>query len=138
MKTPWEAFIGWFDQVPQELRKRLAHMFTICTTEDTSRMACSSEASLRWFRNWVITADFPIRVAARMFYIRSVFDMVIVHNRDILDHEYAGPLPDQTNVVPISDRQWEKTLASWGGLRKQELSDMYIHSWTSWMVKLDD
>lgn len=134
MKTPWEAFINWFDQIPQNLRKRLAHMFAICTTEDTARMACSPDASLKWFRNWVVTADFPIRVAARMFYIRSVFDMVIVHNREILNQEYAGTVSNQTNVVSISDRQWEQTMSSWGGLRKQELSDRYIHTWTSWMI----
>lgn len=135
--TPWEAFITWFDGVPLSLRKYLAHIFRICTTDDTSRMADRPEAALEGFRHWAVTQDFPLRIAARMFYIRSIFDMVIVHHQEIL--KGTGSFPpalEKDNIIPISVRQWEDILESWKDLRDREMTDTYIHSWTSWMIQL--
>lgn len=136
MTTPLEAFIFWFDRIPISLRKYLAHIFRICTTEDTSQMASLPDHSLDSFRRWIIKMDFPIRVAARMFYIRSIFDMVIFHYKEILADEDLYPaLPEKTNIVQISSRQWEEILETWKVLRSKEMSDIYIHSWASWMIK---
>lgn len=137
MKTPWEAFINWFDGVPVSLRRYLAHIFRICTTDDTSQMAARPEDSLEGFRNWAVTLDFPIRIAARMFYIRSIFDMVIFHHQEILTGTdcFSG-LSGKGNIIPISLRQWEDILESWKELRDREMTDTYIHSWTSWMINL--
>ncbi len=135
--TPWEAFISWFDAVPISMRRYLAHVFRICTTEDTSQMSVQPKDSLERFRNWAVTTDFPLRIAARMFYIRSVFDMVIFHHKEILTAKEILPRQsEQNNIIPISSRQWEEILDSWKELRTKEMSDNYVHSWTSWMINL--
>lgn len=134
---PSTAFIQWFDNIPIELRKDLAHVYRICTTEDASQMAVSPDQSLSGFRAWVVKPDFPLRSAAKMFYIRAVFDMVILHRDEIkADIGKAGLLSNTSNVIQLSARQWEKIVNSWKTLRRDELSDAYIHSWTSWMIKL--
>ncbi len=133
MISPWEAFIVWFDSVPYTLRRQLSHVFRICTTEDTSQMAARPGDSLAYFRNWVGTRDFPLRITARMFYVRSVFDLVICHHNEILTDD----MPDELNregVIPLSDKQWEEVLRSWARLRNKEFSDSYVHSWASWMI----
>ena len=136
MITPWEAFILWFDTIPLSLRKFLAHTFRLCTTEDTSQMAITAGESLARFRNWAGTRDFPLRIAARIFYIRSVFDMVICHHHEIFGQNNTFPgESSQENIVPISSRQWEEVLKSWTTLRNRELTDTYIHSWASWMIQ---
>jgi hypothetical protein len=134
---PSTAFVQWFDKVPIELRKDLAHVYRICTTEDASQMAVSPDQSLAGFRSWVVKPDFPLRSAAKMFYIRAVFDMVILHHDEIkADVGTAGLLSNTSNVIQLSARQWEEIINSWKTLRRDELSDAYIHSWTSWMIKL--
>ena len=135
MITPWEAFLVWFDSVPLSLRKALAHVFRVCTTNNTSQMAVSSQESLDRFYHWVCGTDFPLRIAARMFYIRSVFDLVICHHDGIVKDTVAQDW-DNDKVVPISAKQWEEVLTSWAALRNRELSDAYIHSWASWMISL--
>jgi len=137
MTTPSEAFIKWFDNVPVALRRYLAHIFRVCTTDDTSQMAALPENSLEGFRNWAIKNDFPLRIAARIFYIRSIFDMVIVHYKEILAGEDFLHLSSQKeNIIQISSIQWEETLRSWKTLRTKEMADAYVHSWASWMIKL--
>ena len=136
MITPTVAFIQWFDNIPLELRKYLAHVFRVCTTEDASQMAGLPDQSLTGFRVWAIKKDFPLRLAARMFYIRAVFDMVIMHHREITDDDGSfGLLSQKTNIVRLSAKQWETVINSWIALRQAELSDAYVHSWTSWMIK---
>lgn len=137
MKTPLEAFMKWFDNVPVSLRKCLAHMFRVCTTDDTSHMAALPEQSLDGFRNWIIKMDFPLRIAARMFYIRSIFDMVIFHYKELFaGDDFFHLLCEKENMVQISTKQWGKIFESWKELRAREMSDTYIHSWASWMIKL--
>ncbi len=136
MRTPLTAFVQWFDCVPVPLRKYLAHVFRVCTTEDTSQMTSLPDHSLESFRNWVVGVDFPLRIAARMFYVRSVFDMVMFHYKEILADGAFGSRPAEAdNVIQISSRQWEDLLEAWKDLRSKEMSDIYIHSWASWMIK---
>lgn len=137
MKTPLEAFINWFDNVPVSLRKYLAHIFKICTTDDTSQMAALPDQSLDGFRNWAVKMDFPLRIAARMFYIRSVFDMVIFHYKEIfIGEEFFHLASEKDNIVQISSKQWEEIFKSWINLRRKEMADTYMHSWVSGMIKL--
>jgi len=134
---PSTVFVQWFDNIPVELRKNLAHIFRVCTTEDTAQMTVLPEQSLDGFRNWVIKSDFPLRSAAKMFYIRAVFDMVILHHDEIKTDERAiGPLSEKNNIVRLSARQWKTVIDSWRALRREELSDAYLHAWTSWMIQL--
>ncbi|MEE4362570.1 MAG: hypothetical protein V2J08_01485 [Desulfotignum sp.] len=136
MITPTAAFVQWFDNIPIELRKYLAHIFRVCTTEDTSQMAALPDQSLTGFRAWVVKLDFPLRMAAKMFYIRAVFDMVILHRHEITDDKGAfGLLSEKSNIVRLSAKQWEAVIHSWKALRQAQLSDTYVHSWTSWMIK---
>ncbi len=136
MVTPLEAFIKWFDNVPVPLRKYLAHIFRVSTTDDTSHMAARSDQSLEWFRNWAVTMDFPLRIAARMFYIRSVFDMVIFHYTEILSgDDIFSSASGKDNIIQISSKQWEDIFESWKDLRSKEMSDTYVHAWASWMIK---
>jgi hypothetical protein len=136
MITPTAAFVQWFDNIPVELRKYLAHVFRVCTTEDASQMAALPDQSLTGFRAWVVKSDFPLRMAAKMFYIRAVFDMVILHHREITDDEGPfGLFSEKNNIVRLSAKQWEAVIQSWKTLRQAQLSDTYVHSWTSWMIK---
>jgi hypothetical protein len=128
--------VSWFDNIPVSLRKYLAHIFRICTTEDTSQMTALPDHSLESFRNWVVKLDFPLRIAARMFYIRSIFDMVIFHYQEIIaDETFYPAFPEKTKIIQISSKQWEEILETWKVLRLKEMSDIYIHSWASWMIK---
>jgi hypothetical protein len=137
VKTPLEAFMQWFDHVPVSLRRYLAHIFRVCTTDDTSQMAASTDQSLESFRNWALKMDFPLRIAARMFYIRSIFDMVIFHYKEILTgDDFLPPTSGKNTVINISSKQWEYIFRSWQDLRGKEMSDIFIHSWASWMIKL--
>jgi len=137
MKTPLEAFIEWFDTVPLPVRETLAHIFQVATTEDTSLMAVSRERSLERFRHWAIRRDFPMRIAARMFHIRAVFDMVIIHHRELAPEQGIGAaLGLSSKIVNISSRHWNTVPGSWKKLRGEELSETYIHSWTAWMINL--
>jgi hypothetical protein len=137
METPLEAFMRWFDSAPVPLRRYLAHIFRVCTTDDTSHMAASPDNSLHWFGNWAVKMDFPLRVAARMFYIRSIFDMVLVHHKEILaGDDFFHPASYKDNIIKISSKQWENILRSWIDLRGKEMSDSHIHVWTSRMIKL--
>lgn len=136
MRTPIEAFIKWFDSLPVPLREYLAHIFKVATTDDTSEMAALPEQSLQGFRNWAVKKDFPLRVSARIFYIRSIFDLVILHYSEILGAKnHCHPSPCKAKITQISSKQWEHVLDSWKVLRKHEMSDNYIHSWASWMFK---
>ena len=131
-----DAFIDWFDKVPPHLRQYLAHLFRVSTTEDTAQMTALPEQSLDRFRHWAVKTDFPLRTAARMFYIRSIFDMVIFHYREIITGEAFFDLPSsKNNIVQISSKQWEEIFKSWIDLRRNEMADAYIHSWASWMIK---
>jgi hypothetical protein len=133
---PGTAFVQWFGNIPVELRKNLAHIFRVCTTEDTAQMAALPEQSLAGFMAWAVKPDFPLRSAAKMFYIRAVFDMVILHHDEITtDGGAFGPLSRQNNIVQLSSRQWKTVIDSWRNLRREELSDGYLHSWTSWMIQ---
>lgn len=136
MITPTVAFVQWFDNIPLELRRYLAHVFRVCTTEDTSRMVALPEQSLASFAAWIGKPDFPLRIAAKMFYIRAVFDMVILHHNEIIDDDgFLGLLSQKNNIVRLSAKQWERVVGSWITLRQATLSDAYVHSWTSWMIK---
>ena len=136
MITPLDALLKWFDALPVPLRKYLAHIFRVCTTEDTSQMLAMSGQSLHSFRIWAGRSDFPLRTAARLFYIRSIFDMVIFHYKEILaGDEHSLLFPEADNIVQLSSKQWEDALESWKNLRSREMSDIYVHAWTSWMLK---
>ncbi len=136
MITPREAFIQWFDSLPRNLAVVLARLFYICTTEDTSQMVQDSRTYWTNFKYLLVKSDFPLRIAARMFYIRSIFDMVIFHHEQLIMGNKMLP-PGQggeSELALLSGKQWERVLESWTQLRGQEMSETYIHSWAAWMI----
>ncbi len=137
MITPQEAFIQWFDSLPRNLAVVLARLFYICTTEDTSQMVQDSRTYWTNFKYLLVKSDFPLRIAARMFYIRSIFDMVIFHHEQLtMGNKMLPPAQDgKSKLVLLSGKQWERVLESWTKLRGQEMSENYIHSWAEWMIK---
>lgn len=99
-------------------------------------MVALPDQSLAGFAAWIGKPDFPLRIAAKMFYIRAVFDMVILHHNEITDDDGSlGLLSQKNNIVRLSAKQWERVVSSWITLRQATLSDAYVHSWTSWMIK---
>jgi hypothetical protein len=137
MKSPLDAFVAWFDGIPLPVRHSLTHIFYVITTEDTSRMAQPRTYSLEQFRTWAVSIDFPLRIAARIFYIRSVFDLIIFHHHEIFQKKTLfGPSAQKSNILNLSGPQWMATRDSWHSLRQKDLSDSRIHTWTSWMIRL--
>ena len=130
MISPFQAFLQWFEHLPVVVKKGLAHLFVVCTTEDANLMTDNNEDGLVRFGLWVRKGDFPLRVTAKVFYVRSVFDLVILHHKEILKEKCVG----MSGVIPLSDHQWEKVADTWIKLRNKELSDAYVHSWASHVI----
>jgi hypothetical protein len=72
-----------------------------------------------------------------MFYIRAVFDMVILHHDEIADDD--GGLQDVITgkgiLIHCLQSSGKRLINSWITLRQDALSDAYVHAWTSWMIK---
>jgi hypothetical protein len=137
MKSPLDSFALWFDGIPLPIRHSMAHIFYVITTEDTARMAQTRARSLEQFRSWAVCMDFPLRIAARLFYIRSVFDLIIFHHHEIFQKQTLfGPSAQKSNILNLSGPQWERARDSWHRLRQNDLSDSRIHTWTSLMIRL--
>lgn len=133
MITPVQAFVLWFDALPNAVRAGLANLFWVCTTDDATLMTQGQEDALVRFRLWIQKRDFPLRIAARIFYVRSVFDLVMLHHGEILKDECGA----SSNIVALSGRQWETVADAWVGLRNAELSDRYVHSWASHVIQVE-
>ncbi len=137
MITPQAAFVQWFDSLPRNIAESLARLFYICTTDDTSQMA--QDAGMYWanFKYLLVKSDFPLRIAARMFYIRSIFDMVIFHHEQLIagNRMLSHGSGDGSELALLSEKQWDRVLDSWTKLRGQEMSENYIHSWAAWMIQ---
>lgn len=136
MINPMTAFIRWFDSLPANLRKRLAHAYRVCTTDDTADIIMDPDESLDRFKGYFVKPDFPMRVAARLFTVRAVFDMILV-NRDQFNAAAGQAFPgrDGDNIVQLSDRQWDTIFKDWHGLRKGFLSDPHLHAWAAEMIR---
>ncbi len=127
---PPKAFRQWFDALPRVHRQTLAHLYRVCTTDSVEDMIRDPEHSLALFLQNLDKPDFPLRVATRLVTIRAVFDLVLVHRRNLL--LLTGPfLPAQDGraVVPLPPHQWEKIWTGWKHLRASAMSDKYLHAW---------
>ncbi len=137
MITPQAAFIQWFNSQPRNVAEILARLFYICTTENTNQMAQDTGTYWSNFKYLLVKSDFPLRIAARMFYIRAIFDMVIFHHEQLIvgNRMLSHGSGEGTELALLSGKQWERVLDSWTELRGQEMSENYIHSWAAWMIK---
>lgn len=131
-RNPIQIFIAWFNSLPEVQQAYLAHMYWICTTEDTVDFALEVNESIRKFRHFVLRSDFPLRMLSRIVVVRGVIDFIL-HNKKLLSRIDPTNWIDgerlDAKVVPISEKQWEKTVASWRQLIKTDLSDKAISMW---------
>lgn len=134
--NPMAAFVNWFETLPVPHKKFLAHLYRVCTTDNTIDMAVDPDTSLERFKNAFVREDFPLRIAARVFSVRAVFDLIMM-NTDTLAAlaEDLFPGRDRDNVELLSSRQWESAFESWKDLRFGPMSDMQIHAWAKQVMK---
>lgn len=131
LKTPVEGFMIWFETVPLTLQGYFAHIFRVCTTDDTSQMVSHPNESLDWFKNWATKKDFSLRISARTFYIQSVFDMILIfHYKGIvLGEDFNDLIFNKKAVSCITVREWARLFESWKELRNNEMSDYMLYNW---------
>lgn len=135
MITPLAAFINWFDALSLDIKKNLAHIFRVCTLDDVTLMVVSPENSLASFRVWILKEDFVLRRIARLYTVRSVFDMIIVHSDLILKGSgILGAKSSFENLIDFSSAKWSQACDSWKTLRSMYLSDTYMNLWAGSVI----
>jgi hypothetical protein len=137
-RNPIQVFIDWFDGLPRVQQGYLAHMYWICTTENTADFVLEIDESLRKFRHYILRSDFPLRMLSRIVIVRSIFDF-IMHNRKLISRleptSWMQQGLQEGKVVSLSEKQWDKTSASWLQLTKTDLSDKAISLWVQAITK---
>jgi hypothetical protein len=136
VKNPVTAFIHWFDALPPGHRQRLAHIFFVCTTQHTGDMLAEPRHSLDRFVIHFTRPDFPLRVVSRVFTVRALFDLLLMHRKELVagpEEWLAGHGLD--NMIPLDAHQWDRVSASWAALRSRELADPYLHAWAAAVLK---
>jgi len=130
--NPMTAFINWFASVPPHHRERLAHIFCVTTTRDTGDMLAAPSTSLARFTAYFTRPDFPLRVVARVFTVRTLFDLLLIHRKELVTHpEEWMPGHGTHGMIPLDPHQWDRVYTSWGRLRSRELSDRVLHTWAA-------
>ena len=134
--NPMAAFLNWFESLSLVLKKSLAHIYRVSTTDNTMDMVMEPEISFERFKNSFVKPDFPLRVAARVFTVRAVFDLILLNRETLVSiaDEYFS-LWDQEKMIPLSSHQWDRAYDSWKVLRSRELSDRFLHEWANQLVK---
>ena len=128
--NPIQAYRSWLQGLPWPQRSYLASMFWLCTTENTADMTLSPEEHLAKLDSYLLREDFPLRVVSRMVTVRAVTGFIL-DNRELLLGEEVGfpPQSREDKILFLSEKQWEKTLASWRALCGKELSDAAFSAW---------
>jgi len=135
MITPLKAFMNWFDALSSDIKKNLAHIFRVCTVDDVTLMVVSPESSLAGFRVFLLKEDFVLRRIARLYIVRSVFDMIINHSDLILKASgITGSMSSFENLIDFSSAKWSQTCSSWKTLRSMYLSDTYMNLWAGSVI----
>ena len=130
LDNPTAAFLSWFGTIPMLHRQSLARLFFLFTTTNSADFSLSPAGALERFNHYITAPDFTLRRIARLVMICSVFDL-IMDNRERIENagnELTG-VSGTRNVLALSDRQWEKTVASWHELRGRVLNDQMIGLW---------
>jgi hypothetical protein len=136
VKNPVTAFIRWFESLPPGHRQRLAHIFFVCTTQHTGDMLAEPRNSLDRFVIHFTRPDFPLRVVSRVFTVRALFDLLLMHRKELV----AGPEEwlarhGLENMVPLDAHQWDRVFGSWAALRSRDLADPVLHAWAAAVLK---
>jgi len=116
-----ELFWEWFSQIPIVCQEKLARIAWLLITEDMSDMALSSKEILNKFRAYIFSIDIPIRKAAKMLMIISLFNSIIANLEDFLEvSEYFFENPEsEKKLISIENKMWEKIKNSWPKIRNE-------------------
>ncbi|MCF8039593.1 MAG: hypothetical protein K9K79_09780 [Desulfohalobiaceae bacterium] len=128
-RNPVQAFWDWFSDLPVLHRKFLAHLFWVCTGEDTADLIMDPEESLAKFGHYLQRQDFPLRMLSRMVIVRGMVTFIL-DNRESFENRHLWPGYRQGgNISFLSEAQWNKHLRSWRVLLTKELSDASLSYW---------
>lgn len=130
------SFLKWFESLPLVLKKSLAHIYRVCTTDNTMDMVMAPEISFERFKNYFVKPDFSLRVAARVFTVRAVFDLIFLNRQTLvaIADEYFT-VRDHEKMISLSAHHWDRAYDTWKVLRSTELSDRFLHEWANQIVK---
>jgi len=129
---PMTAFLNCFTALSPDHRRRLAHIFFVCTPRGTGEMLADPRSSHDRFLNYFTRPDFPLRVVARVFTVRTLFDLLLIHRKELVTNPgkwIPGYTPE--NMISLDTHLWNKVYTSWGALRSREMSDRILHTWAS-------
>ncbi len=124
-----EPFYKWFEQMPLVCQQKLARIAWLLITEDMSDMGLSSEEILQKFKAYVVSLDIPIRKAAKMIMLVSLFDSIMENLSEFLKLD-EGPFNDpqlEKKLVYIEKKMWQKLKDSWIRLRNRYYSDDLLY-----------
>jgi hypothetical protein len=134
--NPAAAFIRWYDGLSPAHRQHLAHVYYVCTTQDTTDMLMAPADSLQRFVRHLARPDFPLRLVARMFIVRTVFDLLLVHRKElIIAPDEWIPSGSRDKMISLGRHRWDRVMDSWAALRAKELSDSHLHAWAASIIK---
>ncbi len=127
-----DYFLAWFDTIPPLHQQHIARLFILCTTDNSADFALTAEQALVRFRHYVTGGDFHLRQLSRLVVLRAIFDLILNNRRRFMamEQELAAGAPDR-KVAWFSEKQWEKTEASWRNFRNSTLTDKAIYKWLS-------
>ncbi len=109
----------------------IARMYILLTTENNADFALDSTEALQRFKNLVNKNDFPVRILSRLMVVCSMVDFILI-NRPFLDgmaKEFEFNEAGGKKILDISDKQWQKAMASWREVRSTRLTHGAFHRW---------
>jgi len=124
-----EPFFKWFEEMPLICQQKLARIAWLLITEDMSDMGLSSEEILQKFKAYVVSLDIPIRKAAKMVMLISLFDSIMTNLSEFLKLGEA-PFNDpklEKKLVYIEKKMWQKLKDNWIKLRNKYYSDDLLY-----------
>ena len=127
-KDPAQAFWDWFSALPAAHQEFLAHVFWICTTDNSNDLILSPQESLAKFGHYVARPDFPLRVLSRIVVVRGIVSFIL-NNREAFENKKLWSGSRKKNVLFLSEAQWGKHVRNWQLLLADELSDASLNVW---------
>ena len=110
-----ELFWNWFSKAPVICQEKLARIAWLLITDDMSDMALSSEEILAKFKAYVFSIDIPLRKAAKILMIISLFDSIMANLEDFLEVStyFFENTESEKKLISIENKMWEKIKNSW-------------------------
>jgi len=131
---PMEAFWSWLHTLPVSQQQHLARMFFLCTTDNSADFALAPDEALVRLKYYITADDFLLRRLSRLIILRTIFDFILSNRQrfEAMDRqlEAISHTGDRgAKVARLSEKQWERTLASWRRFRNSVLTDWVIYSY---------